>query len=156
MHELTLLFYLSVKMCIRDRYNAIDKDALLEWENQKQYEILRLLYPQLEVPDIRIKGKTVSLLEQADSIFKKSELSDTFSSLGYAIRKQRPAWGCNDIEGRTAEEKVLSLWNTLPHDTFLMALLCLNSGDSHIILEQLKEYARTDVLDILYLSLIHI
>lgn len=44
-------------------YNAIDKDALLEWENQKQYEILRLLYPQLEVPDIRIKGKTVSLLE---------------------------------------------------------------------------------------------
>lgn len=117
-------------------YNAIDKDALLEWENQKQYEILRLLYPQLEVPDIRIKGKTVSLLEQADSIFKKSELSDTFSSLGYAIRKQRPAWGCNDIEGRTAEEKVLSLWNTLPHDTFLMALLCLNSGDSHIILEQ--------------------
>ena len=73
-------------------YNAIDKDALLEWENKKQYEILRLLYPQLEVPDIRIKGKTVSLLEQADSIFKKSELSDTFSSLGYAIRKQRPAW----------------------------------------------------------------
>lgn len=136
-------------------YNAIDKDALLEWENQKQYEILRLLYPQLEVPDIRIKGKTVSLLEQADSIFKKSELSDTFSSLGYAIRKQRPAWGCNDIEGRTAEEKVLSLWNTLPHDTFLMALLCLNSGDSHIILEQLKEYARTDVLDILYSSEIH-
>ncbi len=136
-------------------YNAIDKDALLEWENQKQYEILRLLYPQLEVPDIRIKGKTVSLLEQADSIFKKSELSDTFSSLGHAIRKQRPAWGCNDIEGRTAEEKVFSLWNTLPHDTFLMALLCLNSGDSHIILEQLKEYARTDVLDILYSSEIH-
>lgn len=36
-----------------------------------------------------------------------------------------------------------------------MALLCLNSGDSHIILEQLKEYARTDVLDILYSSEIH-
>lgn len=137
-------------------YDTIDKNALLEWENQNQYEILRLLYPQLEVPDIYIKAKKVSLYEQANSIFEKSELSDTLSALGYAIRRQRPVWGCNDIKGRTAEEKVFSLWNTLPHDTFLIALLCLSdSGDSHVILEQLKEYARTDVIDTLYSPEIH-
>ena len=62
-------------------------------------------------------------------------------------------WGHNDIKGKTAEEKVNSLWNTFPHDSFLEALFYLSdSGDSYIILNQLKKYGKSYILVLLYNS----
>lgn len=90
----------------KEKYDTVDRKEVLEWENLKQYEILRLLYPKLEVPNICIKDKVVSLYEEANSYFKRTELSDTLSILSYAIKKQRPVWGHNDIKGKTAEEKL--------------------------------------------------
>ncbi|WP_458573364.1 DUF7829 domain-containing protein, partial [Bacteroides thetaiotaomicron] len=137
----------------KEKYDTVDRKEVLEWENLKQYEILRLLYPKLEVPNICIKDKVVSLYEEANSYFKRTELSDTLSILSYAIKKQRPVWGHNDIKGKTAEEKVNSLWNTFPHDSFLEALFYLSdSGDSYIILNQLKKYGKSDILVLLYNS----
>lgn len=137
----------------KTKYDAIDKNALLMWDNQKHHEILKLLYPQLEVPEVCFSEKVESLYGQANSLLKKSELSDKLGFLAYGIRKQRPAWNCEDIKGATNEEKLLSLWNTLPRETFWNALLCLSdTGDSYTILNHIKEYAKADILDVLYNS----
>ena len=50
----------------KEKYDTVDRKEVLEWENLKQYEILRLLYPKLEVPNICIKDKVVSLYEEAN------------------------------------------------------------------------------------------
>lgn len=136
----------------KTKYDLIDKNAILQWKDQKQYEILTLLYPQLKVPTIQIKIEVTPIDGQDHALFQESKLTRTLNTLSVNIEKQTPVWvGFNNIAGRTAEEKVHSLWNTIPHNTFLEALLYLSdSKSSYIILNQLKDYAVKEVMDCIY------
>lgn len=139
----------------KTKYDALDKNTILLWNDQKQYETLCLLYPQLKVPNVHFEKKPeeMSSYDLANTFFVKSSLSDTLTTLSIDIEKQRPVWGHYNIAGKTAEEKVYTLWDTLPHEIFFGALLYLsNSKSSYIILNQLKEHKRDEVKDILYHS----
>lgn len=135
----------------KTKYDSINKNAILQWKSQQEYDILSLLYPQLKVPAIQIKERVATPYEQAEALFQESELTKKLSSLSINIEKQTPVWGLANIAGRTAEEKVHSLWDTIPHDMFLEALLYLSdSKSSYIILNQLKEYAGKEIMDFIY------
>lgn len=143
----------------RIRYDAIDKNEVLKWKSQKEYEILCSIYPQLEVPAIHIEKKeeVVSSYEYVDLLFEESELTDVLKKLSVFIEKQLPVWGYKHIEGQTAEEKVYSLWNTLSHEAFFDALFYLsNVKASYIILYQLKKFVEIDLRDVLYNSEVYL
>lgn len=137
----------------RKKYDDLDKDAILQWKEKKEYEILKLLYPQLEIPSVQFQEieKPEDLYLLANTLIKKSELSDILLTLSINIEKQRPTWGYHDITGNTAEDKIYTLWNTLPHETFFEALFYLSdSKHSALILELLIKYAENEVKDIIY------
>lgn len=135
----------------KTKYESIDKKEILQWKDPIQYEILSLLYPQLKVPAIQIKEEAVPPYEQAKALFQESELTNTLMKLCTTIENQNSNWDLN--AGKIAKEKIYSLWNTLPHDTFFEALFSLSdSRDSYIILKLLKAYAKDDIIDTIYNS----
>ena len=134
------------------KYNELDKDAILQWRKPKEYKILKLLYPQLQVPIVQFLEEEQSDIHQTvNSLFYRTELSDILQTLSINIEKQRPVWGYHHIDGTTAEEKVNALWHTLPHEEFFDALFYLaNYKHASFILNQLIKYVENEVKDAIY------
>lgn len=102
------------------KHNKLDKNEIIAWKKPKEYKILKLLYPQLQVPAVRfLEDEQPDPYQTAISLFHKTELSDMLETLSISIEKERPVWGYHHIAGATAEEKINTLWHTFPHEEFL-------------------------------------
>ena len=96
------------------KHNKLDKNEIITWKKPKEYKILKLLYPQLQVPAVRfLEDEQPDPYQTAISLFHKTELSDMLETLSISIEKERPVWGYHHIAGATAEEKINTLWHTL-------------------------------------------
>ena len=127
------------------KHNKLDKNEIITWKKPKEYKILKLLYPQLQVPAVRFLEEDEQLdpYQTGISLFHKTELSDMLETLSMSIEKERPVWGYHHIAGATAEAKINTLWHTFPHEEFLEALFYLadHKHSSSILNLLIKEEA---------------
>lgn len=64
------------------KHNKLDKNEIITWKKPKEYKILKLLYPQLQVPAVRfLEDEQPDPYQTAISLFHKTELSDMLETL---------------------------------------------------------------------------